>query len=72
MGFVFSSRSLGYLVGSMVGGPLFDKFDGNKLLAGAITLTAVGPALPRTSSALSALTALSALMNGFFGCYDLS
>lgn len=42
LGYVFTARSIGYLFGSMVGGPLFDRFDGNKLLAAGITLTAIG------------------------------
>jgi MFS family permease len=42
MGYVFTARSVGYLFGSMVGGPLFDRLDGNKLLAGALSLTVLG------------------------------
>jgi MFS family permease len=56
LGYVFSARSVGYLFGSMVGGPLFDKLDGNKLLAGALFLTAIGPApscTPRSVPCLS-------------------
>jgi MFS family permease len=42
MGYVFTARSVGYLFGSMMGGPLFDRLDGNKLLAVALCLTVVG------------------------------
>ncbi len=42
MGYVFTARSVGYLFGSMMGGPLFDRLDGNKLLAVALGLTVVG------------------------------
>jgi MFS family permease len=42
MGYVFTARSVGYLFGSMVGGPLFDRLDGNKLLAVALGLTVIG------------------------------
>jgi FHS family Na+ dependent glucose MFS transporter 1 len=46
LGYVFSARSVGYLFGSVVGGPLFDKLDGNKLLAVALFFTAIGTTGP--------------------------
>ena len=39
MSFVVFARSLGYLLGSAVGGPLFDVMDGHRLLACGLALT---------------------------------
>ena len=42
MTFVFTSRSGGYLGGSIVGGMLFDRFDGHKLLVLALSICTLG------------------------------
>lgn len=42
MGYVFAARSMGYLVGSAIGGPLVDRFNGHVLLSG--TLIVLGSA----------------------------
>ena len=40
--YVFTSRSIGYVVGSIVSGVVFDRFDANLLLAIALPCTALG------------------------------
>eukprot|EP00117_Sycon_ciliatum_P033743 scpid33312/ scgid0850/ Sodium-dependent glucose transporter 1 len=40
--YVFTTRSIGYLIGSIVAGLLFDRFDANFLLAVSLCLSAVG------------------------------
>ncbi|KAL6077113.1 glucose transmembrane transporter [Balamuthia mandrillaris] len=45
MGYIFAARSCGYFVGSMFGGPLFDRLNGNRLLATSLALTAIGNAM---------------------------
>jgi MFS family permease len=69
MGYVFTARSVGYLFGSMLGGPLFDRFDGNKLLAVALVLTIVGTALIPVVSDIWLLAALVTLIG--FACVSL-
>jgi MFS family permease len=69
MGYVFTARSVGYLFGSMLGGPLFDRFDGNKLLAVALVLTIVGTALIPVVSDIWLLAALVTLIG--FACVPL-
>ncbi|ELR17151.1 transporter, major facilitator subfamily protein [Acanthamoeba castellanii str. Neff] len=70
MGYVFTARSVGYLFGSMVGGPLFDRLDGNKLLAVALGLTVVGTALIPVVSDIWLLAALVTLVGLAMGFLD--
>eukprot|EP00002_Diphylleia_rotans_P007666 TRINITY_DN17314_c0_g1_i1.p2 TRINITY_DN17314_c0_g1~~TRINITY_DN17314_c0_g1_i1.p2 ORF type:complete len:530 (-),score=100.60 TRINITY_DN17314_c0_g1_i1:338-1927(-) len=44
-GWLFTARSLGYLAGSAAGGPLFDMYAGNVLLAMSLLCTAIGNVL---------------------------
>jgi MFS family permease len=44
-GYLFPGRSVGYLLGSSVGGPLFDKYNGNRILSGGLFLASAGTAL---------------------------
>jgi len=45
LGLTVTIRALGYLIGSAIGGPLFDKYSGNILLASGFGFAAVGTAL---------------------------
>ena len=45
MGYVFAARSIGYLVGSGIGGPLVDRLNGNVLLTGTLLFTGFFTAL---------------------------
>ena len=70
LSFVFTLRSIGYLVGSATSGSLLDKFPngGTKFLAGTIILTAICTLLvpeARTVVALGALCSTQGLAMGF-------
>ncbi len=41
MGYTLSARSIGYVCGSSIGGPLFDRMEGHRLILGALTCAAV-------------------------------
>lgn len=45
IGFLITSRSVGYVVGSIVAGPIFDKFNGNIVVSGSLLFTAIGTKL---------------------------
>jgi FHS family Na+ dependent glucose MFS transporter 1 len=45
IGILFVGQSIGYVVGSLIGGRLYDRFLGHRVFAGALLLLAVGLAL---------------------------
>jgi FHS family Na+ dependent glucose MFS transporter 1 len=56
LGFLFIARALGYLVGSLIGGRLYDRLPGHRTMAGALLFTAVLLALVPTIPILWILT----------------
>ena len=42
IGVLFMGQSLGYICGSILGGRLYDRFDGHRVFAGALAILAVG------------------------------
>ncbi len=57
IGVLFVGQSLGYIVGSFVGGRLFDRFVGHRVYAGALMVVAVGMATVPLFDGLSQLFA---------------
>ena len=55
MGFLFVGRAVGYVVGSAVGGPAFDRYDGHPVLAVAVLGAAVGTAMVSVCRTVPAL-----------------
>ena len=50
--FLFTTRSLGYLLGSLLGGRLYDRVKGHPLMAGALLLMSIALSLVPTLSIL--------------------
>jgi FHS family Na+ dependent glucose MFS transporter 1 len=55
IGVLFVAQAAGYVVGSMVGGRLFDRFDGHRVFAGALLVMAGGLIAVSTLSTIGAL-----------------
>ncbi len=69
--YVLSARGLGYLVGSLVGGRLYDTIKGNPVMAGALlAAAAVLLAMPFVS-VLWLLIGLAFLLGAFLGAVDV-
>jgi len=62
IGFLFTARSLGYLLGSLGGGRLYDRLRGHRLLAGALVAVAGAMAAVPLVPRLWLLTALLAAL----------
>ncbi len=62
--FLFTARSLGYLLGSLIGGRLYDRFPGHRVLAAVLVMMAVMMAVVPTVPLLW-LLALTLLALGF-------
>jgi fucose permease len=52
IGVLFAGQSAGFVVGALVGGRLYDRFDGHRVFAGALTVVACGLALVPSLSSL--------------------
>ena len=71
---IFTGRSVGYLVGSILGGLLFDRFNQDCMLSLALLLTAVGTAMAPWSPhylAMMALFGTQGLSMGFLDTGEL-
>ncbi|KAI9016109.1 major facilitator superfamily domain-containing protein [Hyaloraphidium curvatum] len=63
----FTIRSVGYALGSLISGPLFDRFPGHPFLGLSLVVAGIGTCLipsARTSAALFAITAFQGLAMG--------
>ena len=70
MSYVFTSRSVGYLVGSIIGGWLYDKYNGHGVLAlSCVWSTVMMIVLPYATS-LVGLLIVSALLGIGLGAID--
>ena len=70
MSYVFTSRSIGYLMGSMIGGWLFDKYNGHLVLSlSCVWGTLMMLVLPYVKSLLG-LIIVSALLGIGLGSLD--
>jgi FHS family Na+ dependent glucose MFS transporter 1 len=69
--YVFTGRGLGYLVGSVLGGRLYDKVRGHPVMAGVLVLIAVVLGLIPLVSGLWLLIALIFLIGVFEGGLDV-
>lgn len=67
---IFTARSLGYLLGSIVGGVLFDYFDQQILLFYTLFLTGVATIAVPWCTALIALTCMIAVQGLAMGVLD--
>lgn len=62
IGILFVGQSAGYIAGSFVGGALFDRFDGHRVMAGSLGVLAVGLALVPTTDDLTLLFAVFVIL----------
>lgn len=69
--YVLSARGLGYLVGSLVGGRLYDTIKGNPVMAGALLLTAATLLAMPFLSVLWLLVGFAFLLGSFLGAVDV-
>jgi len=69
--YVLSARGLGYLVGSLVGGRLYDRRWGNPLMAGALLCAAVVMVAVPTIPVLWLLVSVVFVLGFFLGVVDL-
>ncbi len=69
--YVFTTRSFGYLLGSFLGGRLYDRRPGNPLMGTVLLLLALGMALVPLVPILWILTALLLLLGMFEGVLDV-
>ncbi|MCJ7550226.1 MAG: MFS transporter [Anaerolineae bacterium] len=69
--YVLSARGLGYLVGSLVGGRLYDTIKGNPVMAGALLVAAAILLAVPFVSVLWLLICLAFLLGAFLGAVDV-
>lgn len=69
--FIFTAQSLGYLVGSVFGGRLFDRFPGHPLLAGVLVGMAVMAFFIPITSALWLLIGIFFVLGGMQGALEV-
>ena len=69
--YVFTTRSLGYLIGSFLGGRLYDRMPGNPVMGTMLLLMAVSMALVPLIPLLWLLTAMLLLLGMFEGALDV-
>lgn len=62
IGFLFTARSLGFMIGSLLGARLYDRLHGQRLMAAAIVAMSLTLALTPTINRIGALTAVLFLM----------
>lgn len=71
IGIVFPASSIGYLIGSLISGRLYDRGNGHRVVAGGLIGIAVGAlALPHAIT-VPAIAAVVALVGLFAGCVDV-
>jgi len=68
---IFVAGSLGYMLGSLFGGRMYDRFPGHRLQALALLVVAAGAALVPLLHSLAFLAALLGLMGAFQGALDV-
>lgn len=69
--FLFTAQSLGYLIGSFLGGRLYDRVPGHPVMAGVLILTAVTLALAPLMPVLWLLTVVLLILGIATGALDL-
>jgi len=69
--FLFTARSLGYLLGSLVGGRLYDRLPGHRLIAVALVMMAAMMALAPLTSLLWLLAAILLILGMGEGTLDV-
>jgi len=69
--YVLSARGLGYLVGSLVGGRLYDTIKGNPVMAGSLLVAAAVLLAMPFVSVLWLLVGLAFLLGAFLGAVDV-
>lgn len=70
MSLIFTARSLGYLIGSVIGGFLFDHFDQQILLFYSLFLTAIATTVAPWCVSLSALAIMISFQGISMGVLD--
>lgn len=70
MALIFTARSVGYLLGSLVGGFLFDHFDKQLLLMVTLIVAAMATSIIPWSLTLAVLTVLMSLQGMSMGVLD--
>jgi len=70
-GFLFTARSLGYMLGSLAGGRLYDRLRGHTVLAAALAIAATAMAAVPLVPRLSLLTVLLAALGLAEGAVDV-
>ena len=68
---VFLARSTGYLIGAMLGGRLYDRFQGHPLMAGMLSLMALTMALAPLSPTLLVLLCVFVCLGAAEGTLDV-
>jgi FHS family Na+ dependent glucose MFS transporter 1 len=71
LGYLFSTRSLGYLLGSLFIGRLFDRFSGHQLMAVMLLLAAFGMVVIPLAPYVSLLAFLLLVVGIGFGVTDV-
>lgn len=71
IGILFTARSMGYLLGSFLGGRLYDRFSGNPIIGAMLILMAVGLAIVPTLSMLWFLVLVLLLIGVVEGVVDV-
>jgi FHS family Na+ dependent glucose MFS transporter 1 len=71
IGSIFTSQSLGYLIGSMVGGRLFDRVKGNPVMAAVLIAMALMAALLPVVPSLLLLAAVVLILGAAEGVLDV-
>jgi len=69
IGWIFIARSIGYLIGSIIGGPAFDRWNGSRLVAFAMCFTVIGEVcipLMRNLWGLACIVSMIGVSMGFF------
>jgi len=69
--YLFSSSSLGYLIGSVISGRMYDRISGHRLMALVLLALAVVVALVPVTPLLWVLMALMLLIGAFMGTVDV-
>jgi len=68
---LFTARSLGYLIGSLLGGRIYDRRDGHPVIAAALILVAICMALTPAIPLLWGLAGIMILLGGAEGSLDV-
>ena len=71
IGVLFAGQSLGYIIGSIVGGRLYDRLDGHRVLALAFTVLALGLAIVPTFHSVVGFSVAFAIIGAGAGAADV-